>query len=83
MNTLDKLYVGAQIRAGIMKEKIKNFMSEQSGVSNVVSTIILLLIVVLIIGIFWGRLKEWLEILMNDIFDETYTTGGMTGPTNG
>lgn len=80
MNALDKLYVSAQIRARIMKEKVKDFMAEQSGVSNVVSTIILLLIVVLIIGIFWGRLKTWLESMMNTIFGETYDTTGMTAP---
>lgn len=79
MNTLDKLYLSAQIRARIMKDNVKKFMTEEHGVSNVVATIILLLIVVLIIGIFWGRLKGWLETMMNQIFGETYDTTGMTG----
>lgn len=77
MNTLDKLYVGAQIKAGIMKEKIKNFMSEQNGVSNVVSTIILLLIVVLIIGIFWDKLQEWLKGMMDTIFATEINDSGL------
>lgn len=78
MNTLDKLYLRAQIRAGIIKNDIKKFMTEEHGVSNVVATIILLLIVVLIVGIFWGRLKEWLEKLMNKIFSADLDTSGMT-----
>lgn len=69
MNTLDKLYLGAKIRAGIMKDNVKKFMTEEHGVSNVVATIILLLIVVLIIGIFWGKLSEWLSGMMDTIFD--------------
>ena len=77
MNTLDKLYLGAQLRASIMKEKVKNFMSEQSGVSNVVSTIILLLIVVLIIGIFWDKLQEWLKGMMDTIFATEINDSGL------
>lgn len=69
MNTLDKLYLGAQIRAGIMKENFKKFMAEEHGVSNIVATIILLLIVVLLIGIFWNKLQVWLNTLMGKIFD--------------
>ena len=69
MNTLDKLYVNAKIRAEIMKENVKKFMTEEHGVSNVVATIILLLIVVLIIGIFWDKLSTWLSGMMDTIFD--------------
>lgn len=72
MNTLDKLYLSAKIRAGIMKDNVKKFMTEEHGVSNVVATIILLLIVVLIIGIFWGRLKTWLDGMMNTIFSTEF-----------
>ena len=68
MNTLDKLYLGAQIRAGIMKENFKKFMVEEHGVSNFVATIFLMLVVVMIIGIFWGRLQSWLEEIMDKIF---------------
>lgn len=68
MNTLDKLYLGAQIKAGVMKENFKKFMTEEHGVSNIVATIILLLIVVLLIGIFWNRLQDWLNTLMGKIF---------------
>lgn len=82
MNTLDKLYVSAQIRAGIMKEKIKNFMSEQRGISNIASTILLLLIVVLVIGLFWGRLQTWLNSTMDTVFDAELPSAG-TGGTGG
>ena len=69
MNTLDKLYVSAKIRAEIMKDNVKKFMTEEQGVSNVVATIILLLIVVLIIGIFWDKLSTWLSGMMDTIFN--------------
>ena len=76
MNTLDKFYLGTKIKAIKMKEKasegLKHFFSEEKGVSNVVATIILLLIVVLLIGVFWGRLKEWLNGLMDKIFDTSF-----------
>ena len=79
MNTLDKLYLGAQIRAGIMKENFKKFMVEEHGVSNVVATIILLLIVVLIIGVFWDKLQDWLKRMMDTIFGESYDATGLGG----
>lgn len=68
MNALDRLYIGAQTRAWIAKERIKEFFTAEDGVSNVVATIIILLIVVLIIGVFWNRLSEWLNGIMDRIF---------------
>ena len=68
MNMLDNLCISMQIRAWRTKEKIKDFLAAQDGVSNVVATIIILLIVVLLIGMFWGRLKTWVTGLMDNIF---------------
>ena len=68
MNALDRLYIGAQTRALIARERIKEFFTGEDGVSNVVATIIILLIVVLIIGVFWNRLSEWLNGIMDSIF---------------
>ncbi len=76
MNTLDKFYLGTKIKAIKMKEKasegLKHFFSEEKGVSNVVATIILLLIVVLLIGIFWDKLKEWVNDLMDQIMNTKF-----------
>ena len=69
MYALDRLYIGAQIRAARWKENVKEFLAGQDGVSNVVATIIILLIVVLIIGVFWKQLSKWLNQMMKTIFD--------------
>ena len=49
MKMLDKICIGTMIRANMAKDKVKEFLQEQDGVSNVVATIIILLIVVLLI----------------------------------
>ena len=72
MNMLDSLCISMQTRAWRAKEKIKDFLSAQDGVSNVVATIIILLVVVLLIGIFWGRLKTWVTGIMDKIFNTEF-----------
>lgn len=73
MNMMDSLYLSVMNRAARAKDSIKEFMAEERGVSNVVATIIILLLVVLIIGIFWGQLKTWLNGIMGTIFDSEFT----------
>ncbi len=79
MNKMDSLYLAVRNRAVRAKDSIKEFMTAERGVSNVVATIIILLIVVLLIALFWGRLKEWLNNMMNTIFGTEFTTEGMDG----
>ena len=79
MKMLDKICIGAMIRATIAKDKVKEFLQEQDGVSNVVATIIILLIVVLLIGAFWDRLKEWIGAIMDQIFGTSYNASGLGG----
>lgn len=67
------------IRANMAKDKVKEFLQEQDGVSNVVATIIILLIVVLLIGAFWDRLKEWINAIMDQIFGTSYNASGLGG----
>jgi len=76
---LDKICIGAMIRANMAKDKVKEFLQEQDGVSNVVATIIILLIVVLLIGAFWDRLKEWINAIMDQIFGTSYNASGLGG----
>lgn len=78
MSTLDNMIIAGRCRMAKAKENFKVFWSSEKGVSNVVATIIILLIVVLIIGVFWDRLKVFLEKLMNDIFDTDINDGGFT-----
>lgn len=68
MRKLDHFYIAAQTRALKAKEGIKHFFEGEKGVSNVVATIIILLIVVLLIGVFWDRLQEWINKIMDTIF---------------
>ena len=79
MKMLDKICIGAMIRSNMAKDKVKEFLQEQDGVSNVVATIIILLIVVLLIGAFWDRLKEWINAIMDQIFGTSYNASGLGG----
>ena len=79
MNMLDTLYINAVNRAERAKNTIKNFLSSQDRVSNVVATIIVLLIVVLLIAVFWDRLKEWVAAIMDQIFGTGFDDSGLGG----
>ena len=79
MKMLDKICISAMIRANMAKDKVKEFLQEQDGVSKVVATIIILLIVVLLIGAFWDRLKEWIGAIMDQIFGTSYNASGLGG----
>lgn len=68
MKTLDRICIGAMIRANQAKDKVKEFLEAQDGVSNVVATIVILLIVMLLITMFWNSLKAWAEKIMERIF---------------
>ena len=72
MSTLDNMIIAGRCRMAKAKENFKEFWSSEKGVSNVVATIIILLIVVLIIGVFWDKLKVWLDGMMAQIFDTSF-----------
>lgn len=77
MNKVDSLYLAVMNRAARAKDSIKEFMTGEKGVSNVVATIVILLIVILLIGIFWGRLKTFIENIMDQIFGSEFTADGL------
>ena len=83
MYLLDSLYISAQSRVRMARDKVKEFLASQRGVSNVVATIIVLLIVVLLIAVFWSRLKEWVSGIMDQIFGTTFDDSGLGGSTSG
>lgn len=64
LNTLDRLYIGAQIRK---RAFIENFKDDESGVSNFVATVLLILMVVLIGGAVWGFLSGYFTELFEKI----------------
>lgn len=72
MSKLDCLYISMQNKMARAKARVKNFLASQKGVSNVVATIIILLIVVLLIVVFWERLKEWVDAMMDQIFSTEF-----------
>ena len=77
MEYLDNLYMQGLLLAAKGRDKAKDFLASQDGVSNVVATIIILLIVVLLIGVFWDRLQEWLSGIMDQIFGSSFTAYGL------
>lgn len=79
VNALDRAYIWAYIKMSQVKDDVKEFLSNQSGVSNVVATIIVLLITVLLIAAFWGRLKTWINDIMGQIFGNSFDGTGLGG----
>lgn len=79
MMLLDALYISAQTRIRMARDKVREFWSSQQGVSNVVATIIILLIVVLLIAAFWGQLKTWVQGIMDQIFGTQFDGSGLGG----
>jgi len=68
MNIFDRAYLTMQQKFNNFKEDVKEFMASQSGVSNVVATILILLIVVILVGVFFNKLKEFVNGLFEKIF---------------
>ena len=77
MKMLDSLCIGAMVRMTAMKDKAKDFVKSQDGVSNVVATIIILLLVVMLIAVFWENLQEWISGMMDQIFGTTFYDSGL------
>ena len=74
MSMPERMYINIQIKWMKAKERMSEFLTSQSGVSNVVATIIILLIVVLLITVFWDRLKVWITDIMDQIFGHSFTS---------
>lgn len=79
MMWLDSLYLNVQSRLRMAGNKVREFLTSEHGVSNVVATIIVLLIVVLLIGVFWSRLKTWVGGIMDTIFGTGFDDSGLGG----
>lgn len=79
MSRLEKGYIWLSVRAIKAKESVKEFWDNQTGVSNVVATIIVLLITVLLVAAFWGQLKSWVQGLMGQIFGTSFDGSGLGG----
>lgn len=70
MDAISKACIIMQIKATAARDKIREFLQSQKGVSNVVATIIILLIVVILIGVFWERLSAWVTEILDKIFGQ-------------
>ncbi len=71
LNTLDRLYIGAQIRK---RNFIENFKNDESGVSNFVATVLLILIVVMVGSAVYGFLSGYFKDLFLKIKMPDYET---------
>lgn len=71
LNTLDRLYIGAQIRK---RAFIESFKKDESGVSNFVATVLLILMVVLIGSAVWGFLGGYFKDLFQTIKTPDYSS---------
>lgn len=49
------------------KESIKDFFSDEKGVSPIIATVLILLFVVLLAVVFWDNISEWFSELWNKI----------------
>lgn len=77
MKLLNRIYIGAKSRMIRASESVKEFLASESGIDGIVVTIIILLIAVLLIAVFWGRLKEWVSGIMDQIFGTSFDTEGL------
>lgn len=64
MNIFDRGYIRAKIWALNLKDE---FINDESGVSNVVATVLMVLVAVLLVVLFWGKIKTF----VTDMWDKT------------
>ncbi|MBR1702575.1 MAG: hypothetical protein IJ716_11540 [Lachnospiraceae bacterium] len=69
-NTLDRMYIDAQIRWNNFWEDLKK---DETGVSSIVATVLLILIVVLLAAIFWENIQEWFNTTWEKITGQSDT----------
>ena len=68
MKKIDELMLKAYVKSITAKENIKEYMNSEKGISDLVITILVLAIAVILIGVFWDKLSEWLNGIMDGIF---------------
>ena len=66
MKKINELMLKAYVKSLATKEKIKEYMESEKGISDLVITILVLAIAVILIGVFWDRLSEWLGDIMDN-----------------
>lgn len=63
-HALNTMYIGMKIR---LSNFMDNFFNDESGVSNIVATVLLILVVVLLASIFWDTISKWFTDTWNRI----------------
>lgn len=74
-NLLTRAYISMKNRALAFKESFKN---DERGVGPLVATILILVVVIIIAAVFWDRLSEWVNKMLNKIFKND-TINNMSG----
>lgn len=66
MSKIDKAVISA-------KNKFHNFMADESGISNIVATVLIILMVVVLAGALFGFLSGWFQNMFNKIAEPDYS----------
>lgn len=66
-----KAYIAGKQMFNKGYQSLKGMMKDERGISDVVAGVILVLIVVLLVGVFWDKLKDWFDMIWDQITEGT------------
>ena len=69
MNFINSMVLGAKVRMLKAKEALKNVMTEEKGVSNIVATVIIIIVAVALVALMWTFLKDWIIEVFTDLLN--------------
>lgn len=70
-NLMLRTYLNGVNKASYVKKSMKNFISDERGMSEAVAATLLVLIVVLLAVFFWDQLSTWIQDLWQQIMGES------------
>ncbi len=70
MEFLNSMVLGAKVRMLKAKEALKNVMTEEKGVSNIVATVLIIIVAIALVALLWGLLQDWIvEVVWPELLD--------------
>ncbi|MBQ3517167.1 MAG: hypothetical protein IJA29_08075 [Lachnospiraceae bacterium] len=69
MNFINSMVLGAKVRMLKAKEALKNVMTEEKGVSNIVATVLIIIVAVALVALMWTFLKDWIIEVFTDLLN--------------
>mgnify|MGYP003289087984 CR=1 FL=1 len=67
---LTKLYVAAQVKSMMLKDTIRNILSEERGEVNIIAIVIILAIALALAVIFKDNIEQIFDSIWNGIFED-------------